>query len=138
MNIDVDLTRKTFQADHRYPEAGSEEETRIFKEIQSRFARQFIEIFPDKLAAKTVVIIPSLTLDQEILTKLEGQIHYEERLLYADASANARNKPGICYRVSRLTNRSWTTIFICCPELRVCHASQRLTMLNCYDASPVH
>ena len=42
---------------------------------------QFKSAFPDRMAAKTVVILPSLTLDQEILTKVEGVNYYEERLL---------------------------------------------------------
>ena len=136
MNIDVDLTRKTFQADHRYPEAGSEEETRIFKEIQSRFARQFIEIFPDKLAAKTVVIIPSLTLDQEILTKLEGQIHYEERLLCM-LMLLRMPATNLVYVTSEPVDESIVDYYLhLLPGITGCHASQRLTMLSCYDASP--
>jgi hypothetical protein len=43
--------------------------------------RQYEKIFPDKLAERTVVIVPSLTLDTEILSKVKGAVHYEERLL---------------------------------------------------------
>src|SRR6186713_1419303 len=60
---------------------GSEEEKVQFKKIQSCFAEQFDKVFPDKLAPKTVVIIPSLTMDEEILSKISGITHYEERLL---------------------------------------------------------
>jgi hypothetical protein len=52
-----------------------------FKKIQGCFAEQFDKAFPDKLAPKAVVIIPSLTMDQEILSKIQGITHYEERLL---------------------------------------------------------
>ena len=55
-----------------FPPLGSEEEKKIFKNIQAGFAEQFEKAFPDKLAPKTVVIIPSLTLDQEILSKISA------------------------------------------------------------------
>src|SRR5678810_689817 len=58
-----------------------EKEKLQFKKIQSCFAEQFDKAFPDKLAPKTVIIIPSLTMDQEILSKIHGITHYEERLL---------------------------------------------------------
>src|SRR5678816_4126931 len=56
-------------------------ESAIFKTIQERLVDQFTSSFPDKLAPKTVVIIPSLTMDEEILSKISGITHYEERLL---------------------------------------------------------
>ena len=52
-----------------------------FKQLQQNFPAQYKSVFPDRMAPKTVVIIPSLTLDQEILAKVDGIIHYEERLL---------------------------------------------------------
>ena len=58
-----------------------ENEKSAFKKIQSCFSEQFDKAFPDKLAPKTVVIIPSLTMDQQILSKIQGITHYEERLL---------------------------------------------------------
>ena len=61
--------------------SGLEEEKSQFKKIQSCFAEQFDKAFPDKLAPKTVMIIPSLTMDQEILSKIQGITHYEERLI---------------------------------------------------------
>jgi len=65
----------------RLPDPGSTEESLLFREIQEKFKDQFEKAFPDKLAPKAVVIIPSLTLDQEILSKVKGVVHYEERLL---------------------------------------------------------
>src|ERR1700692_1237875 len=64
-----------------YPALGSVEELRKFKKIQSRFSDQFELFFPDNLANKTIVVIPSLSLDQQVLSKLDGALHYEERLL---------------------------------------------------------
>src|ERR1041385_3479213 len=64
-----------------HPPAGSVAEVLMFKRLQERFPLQYSTIFPDKLAPRTVVIIPSLSMDQEILSKISGINHYEERLL---------------------------------------------------------
>ena len=57
------------------------EEAHLFKKLQHRFIAQFEKFFPDKKAPKTVVVIPSLSMDTEILSKISGITHYEERLL---------------------------------------------------------
>jgi hypothetical protein len=57
------------------------ETDRAFSKLQEKFTKHFKEIFLNDLAEKTVVIIPSLTLDSEMLRTVKGVIHYEERLL---------------------------------------------------------
>ena len=52
-----------------------------FLGLQERFTKNFQDIFLNDLAEKTVVIIPSLSLDSEILKTITGVIHYEERML---------------------------------------------------------
>src|SRR5678816_1415904 len=54
---------------------------RAFTMLQERFTKHFHEIFLNDLAEKTIVIIPSLTLDSEMLKAIKGVVHYEERLL---------------------------------------------------------
>ena len=39
------------------------------------------DVFPDPLKPRTVVVIPSLTLDADVLHKVSGAHHYEERML---------------------------------------------------------
>ena len=41
----------------------------------------FPEIFDDPKAPRTVLIVPSLSLDQEVMAKVSGVHHYEERML---------------------------------------------------------
>ncbi|HEX7845688.1 MAG TPA: hypothetical protein VF476_07765, partial [Chitinophagaceae bacterium] len=62
-------------------ERGSVSEVLQFKKLQARFPQQFERVFPDKLAPRTVVIVPSLSMDKEILSKISGINHYEERML---------------------------------------------------------
>ncbi len=64
-----------------FPEPGSAAEIKMFGKLQESLRRQFEHIFPDKLAPRTVVVIPSLTMDEEILSKVSGINHYEERML---------------------------------------------------------
>ena len=56
------------------PAPGSVEELQQFEKLQQAFCDQFELFFPDNLAHKTIVVIPSLTLDQEVLTKINGAI----------------------------------------------------------------
>ena len=62
---------------NKLPDPGTPEEAAYFSRIQEQFKDQFENAFPDKLAPKTVIIIPSITLDQEILSKVKGVVHYE-------------------------------------------------------------
>src|SRR5687767_5814801 len=72
-------TAAAFEKKQSLPEL--HEEDIQFKKLQAGFKDQFQKYFPDKQAPKTVVIIPSLTMDTEILSKISGITHYEERLL---------------------------------------------------------
>src|SRR5215467_5197634 len=81
MEPEIKELRKTFTTSVKLPAIGSEEEKATFNDIQQRFQEQYEKVFPNKLAPRTVVIIPSLTLDSEILSKVKGFIHYEERML---------------------------------------------------------
>jgi len=114
---------------------GSEEEKNIFKNIQQGFGQQFENIFPDKLAPRTVVIIPSLTLDGEMLSKISGHIFYEERLL---CLLMLLRMP--LTKVIYVTSMPVDSVIIdyylhLLPGITGIHARQRLTMLSCYDTS---
>ncbi|MCY3846534.1 MAG: ATP-grasp domain-containing protein [Acidobacteria bacterium] len=65
----------------RYPKAGSEKERARFTELQRRLGPLYRRVFADRLAPRTVVVVPSLSLDADIITKIQGAPHYEERLL---------------------------------------------------------
>ena len=64
------------------PPVGSPEELRAYAALQRKLAPMYRRVFPDPRTPRTVVVIPSMSLDQEELTKLEGATHYEERFLY--------------------------------------------------------
>ncbi|MEI7736539.1 MAG: hypothetical protein WCI49_13805, partial [Ferruginibacter sp.] len=53
----------------------------LFQQLQQKFIPEYKADYDDTMAAKTVIVIPSLTMDAEILSKINGIVHYEERLL---------------------------------------------------------
>jgi hypothetical protein len=84
----------------------------------------------------TSVVVPSLTLDTEELTKLAGASYYEERLLFL--LIRLRNpRAHVIYVTSQpvhpLTLDYYLTLLAGVPAS---HARARLTMLCAYDASP--
>jgi hypothetical protein len=114
---------------------GSDEEKAIFDNIQQKFRQQFEIIFPDKLAPRTVVIIPSFSLDEEILSKIAGHIFYEERLLCL-LMLLRMPLTKIIYVTSVPVDHVIIDYYLhLLPGITGEHARQRLTMLSCYDAS---
>jgi PGM1 C-terminal domain len=117
------------------PPPGSMEEVLLFRKIQNQFPRQFRKAFPDKLAAKSVIIIPSLTLDQQILSKISGHIHYEERLLCL-LMLLRMPRTHVVYVTSVPIDPVIIDYYLhLLPGITRHHALQRLTMLSCFDAS---
>jgi len=111
------------------------EEASQFKQLQDKFAAQYESVFPDKMASKTVIIIPSLTLDQEILEKIDGVIHYEERLLCLLMLLRMPHT-NLIYITSMPIDAAIVDYYIhLLPGITGYHARQRLTLLSCYDSS---
>ena len=118
-----------------HPLPGSEEEKQEFKKLQRSFVHQFKTAYPDNLAAKTVVIIPSLTIDQEILSKIKGFTHYEERLLCLLLLLRMP-RTHVVYVTSMPIDPVIIDYYLhLLPGITGFHAQKRLHILNCYDAS---
>src|SRR5258705_5030461 len=118
-----------------YPAFGSEAEVLMFKKLQERFPQQFEHIFPDKLAPRTVIIIPSLTMDQEILSKISGIVHYEERLLCL-LMLLRMPRTQVIYVTSMPIDPVIIDYYLhLLPGITGHHASKRLHLFSCYDNS---
>lgn len=135
MDTHINTSRKTFVNTDSTPAAGSAEESALFSEIQRGLIPQFENIFPDKLAPRTVIILPSLTLDTEILASIKGSLHYEERLLCLLMMLRMPRT-----KVIYLTSMPVSDVIIdyylhLLQGITGYHARQRLTMLSCYDSS---
>ncbi|MCU7549424.1 peptide ligase PGM1-related protein [Chitinophagaceae bacterium LB-8] len=128
-------TKKSFYHNETFPLPGSLSELETFAEIQSQFGRQFEQYFPDKLAEKTVVILPSLTLDQQILYKISGHVFYEERLLCL-LMLLRMPRTKVVYVTSTPIDATVVDYYLHLLQgITGNHARSRLVMLSCYDAS---
>lgn len=108
----------------------------LFQKIQKQFAEQYEIAFPDPLADKTVVIIPSLTMDQEILSKITGISYYEERLLCL-LMLLRMPRTHIIYITSLPIDPSIIDYYLhLLPGITSFHAKERLILLSCFDSSP--
>ncbi len=114
---------------------GSKEEKQLFQDLQDKLRSHFDFVFSDKLAPCTVVVIPSLTMDQEILSKISGINHYEERLLCM--LLLLRNpRTNVIYVTSETVDPVIIDYYLhLLPGITGYHAKQRLTLLSCYDSS---
>lgn len=119
------------------PVSQEEAEMEAFRRLQSRLPLVFREVFPDPRAPRTVVILPSLSLDAEVLARITGVHHYEERMLCLLLLLRLPRT-----RVIYLTSQPIADAIIdyylhLLPGIPTQHARERLTLLACHDASPL-
>jgi hypothetical protein len=132
-NLTTALGAKSGQS---FPPPGSDAEKEMFRNLQGHLKHQFETSYPDLRAKKTVVIIPSLTLDEEILAKVAGSVHYEERLLCL-LMLLRMPRTHVVYVTSVPVDPCIIDYYLhLLPGITGYHAQQRLTLLSCYDASP--
>jgi hypothetical protein len=119
------------------PARGSPAERAAFLALQARLPALFQEVFSDRAAPRTVVVCPGLSLDPQVLAKVAGARHYEERMLsmlmllrlpatrVVFLSSEPIPQTVIDYYLSLLSG------------VPSGHARARLTLLSTHDAAPV-
>lgn len=130
------IAGKTFTANNHLPLPGSEEEKARFHQLQEGFKKQFEDVFPDKLLPRTVIIIPSFTLDSDILAKITGIMYYEERMLCLLMLLRMPQTKIIFVSSMPIADVIVDYYLHQLPGITGHHARKRLTLLNCFDASP--
>ncbi|MEO7314053.1 MAG: peptide ligase PGM1-related protein [Ginsengibacter sp.] len=106
-----------------------------FKRLQQNFPAQYESFYFDRMSKETVIIIPSLTLDRQILIKIDGIIHYEERLLCLLMLLRRPNTHVIYVTSMPVHNIIMDYYLHLLPGITSYHSRQRLTTLSCFDAS---
>lgn len=115
----------------------SEDDLARFNTLQEELVPQFQSQFPDPMAPKTVIIVPSLTLDSDILSKISGHIHYEERMLCLLLLLRMP-RTQVIYLSSMPIDEVIVDYYLhLISGITHRHARNRLTLLSCFDASPV-
>lgn len=134
MGTKTDLTR-CFPKSPIFPTTGSAEEQEQFHIQQTRFVKQFEQIFPDIHAARTVVIIPSLTLDKDLLGKVKGAPHYEERMLCMLMLLRMPRTKVVFVSSLPIPDCIIDYYLHLLPGITGTHAKKRLITLSCNDHS---
>jgi hypothetical protein len=116
-------------------EPGSEKESAAFAEIQARLAEQYRRIFPDRTAARTVVVVPSLSIDQDVMAKVAGVHHYEERML-SMLMLLRMPRTRLIYLTSQPIPDAIIDYYLHLLQgVPAQHARARLTLFACFDGS---
>ena len=113
----------------------SASEAEAFRHLQQRLGDIYERVFPDPLLPRTVLILPSLTLDAEVLSRISGVPHYEERLL---CLLMLLRMPAtrVVYVTSAPIAEATVDYYLHLLEgVPHRHARERLTLLSCHDHS---
>ncbi len=112
-----------------------QQEREAFHRLQAKLPEMFKTVFPDRLHPRTVLIVPSLTLDADVLSKIAGAHHYEERMLCLLLLLRMP-RTRVIYVTSEHISEAIIDYFLhLLPGIPHQHARDRLTLLSCHDAS---
>jgi hypothetical protein len=118
------------------PANGSPEELARFAELQARLPGIFRRVFSHDRESRTVVVVPGLSLDSDVLANISGGPHYEERQLSMLMLLRLPNT-----RVVFVTSQPIAPVIIdyylhLLPGVPTSHARRRLTLLSAHDGAP--
>lgn len=109
-------------------------EVEDFQTLQDRLEKTFRSLAPPD-APRTVLIVPSLSMDAEVLAAIPGAHHYEERMLcYLMLLRKPRTR--VIYVSSYPIPESIIDYYLhLLPGIPAQHARSRLILLSCHDGS---
>lgn len=116
-------------------EPGSEQERAAFKDLQARLLPFFERVFPDRIAPRTVLVIPSLSLDAEVMSRISGVHHYEERMFCLLLLLRYPATRVILVTSQHVSDTVVDYFLHLLPGVPTQHARKRLTLLSCHDGS---
>src|SRR5208283_4023382 len=116
-------------------EPGSADECAAFRRLQATLPEMFRRIFPDPKAPRTVLVLPSLSLDQDVLANVAGAHHYEERML-GMLMLLRLPRTRVVYVTSQPISDTIIDYYMHLLQgVPARHARERLTLLACFDGS---
>jgi hypothetical protein len=114
---------------------GSVEEQAEFDRLQACLRDMFDTIVPDRTAPRTIVVLPSLSIDQDVMSRIAGIHHYEERMLCMLMLLRLP-RTRLIYLTSQPIPETIIDYYLHLLQgIPARHARERLTMLACYDGS---
>ncbi len=111
------------------------EQTNNFRDLQLTLRDRWESVEGSINSDVDILVIPSLSIDQRELKKVEGHEHYEERLLFSLIRLwNPRNR--LIYVTSVPLHPSVVDYYLqLLPGIPFSHARNRLLLLSTYDSS---
>ena len=117
-------------------EPGSAAELAEFARLQARLPPLMRRVFGDRRAPRTVVVVPSLSLDAESLARIPGVLHYEERQLSMLLLLRMPNTR-LVYVTSLPLHPLVVDYYLNMMQgVPTAHARARLSLLSAYDGGP--
>jgi PGM1 C-terminal domain/Pre ATP-grasp domain len=111
-------------------------ELKAYAALQDRFAAIFKPLFADPFLPRTVVIVPSHSMDAEVMAKITGVHHYEERMLCLLLLLRMP-RTHVVYVTSTPIAEDIVDYYLhLLPGIPGLHARKRLTLIACNDSSP--
>lgn len=120
----------------RLPARGSDEERAAFLALQARLPGLFRGVFGDRLAPRTVVVVPGLSLDPDVLAKIDGARHYEERMLAMLMLLRLPHTRIVFVSSEPIAPVAIDYYLSLLPGMPGGHARERLVLLSPHDSSP--
>ncbi|OYW55709.1 MAG: carboxylate-amine ligase [Hyphomicrobium sp. 32-62-53] len=105
-----------------------------FDALQSVLAHQYEAVFDDPNAPRTVLILPSLSLDPQVMAKVSGVAHYEERMLCLLMLLRLPRTRVIYVSSTPISSTIIDYYLHLLPGVPSEHARRRLTLLSCDDS----
>lgn len=106
-----------------------------FASLQNSLPDQYRRVFSDFLSPRTIIVVPSLSLDQEVLAKVRGVTHYEQRML-CFLLLLRYPKAKVIYLTSEPVPPDIVDYYLnLLSGVPRNHSFRRLTLLSCHDAS---
>jgi len=113
---------------------GSADEHAAFARLQGTLPALFDTIVPDRQAPRTIVVVPSLSLDQDVASAIAGVHLYEERML-GMLMLLRRPRTRLVYLSSQPVAETIIDYYLSLLQgVPTQHARARLTMLACFDS----
>lgn len=110
-------------------------DARRFRRLQRRLAPLFERIMPDPRAPRGVVVIPSLSVAPDVLGRIVGAKHYEERML-SMLMLLRLPETSVTFVTSEPVDPVIIDYYLhLLPGIPSDHARRRLALLSCYDGS---
>ncbi|MBN2798603.1 MAG: carboxylate-amine ligase [Deltaproteobacteria bacterium] len=119
------------------PPIGTPEELADFAMLQAKMPSLYRRLAANPRLPQTVVVVPSLSLDRRELTKIDGYVHYEERML---VNLMLLRQPRT--KLVLVTSQALDPVVVdyylgLLSGVPASHARRRLVLFHCNDSSNV-